>query len=192
MSAPEKWITLFRGLNVGGKNRAPMAELRRMIEDLGFDGVQTYIQSGNAVFQAQGAQAELAQRIEKGFLDAFGFESAVVLRSAAEWAEVMADLPFSQEDIRRALEKSPEVEHLYVFFLSASMGTEQSDQLETLSAACAGEDQLRVRQGGKEVYLLCNQSIRDCKLMGPLAKLKIPMTSRNWKTVERLKEMVDS
>jgi uncharacterized protein (DUF1697 family) len=90
----EKYIALLRGINVGGNNKVPMAELKALFEREGFAGVSTYINSGNVIFSCapQGAEA-LQKRCEAMIEAAFGFFVAVCVISARELAEALDHAP---------------------------------------------------------------------------------------------------
>ena len=92
--SPGRHVALLRGINVGGNNLIKMAELRACFEALGFTEVATLIASGNVVFAASAAsKAKLVTVIEKALDDAFGYASRVVIVSAGEMAEVVAQAP---------------------------------------------------------------------------------------------------
>jgi uncharacterized protein (DUF1697 family) len=94
MATGLQYLALLRGINVGGKNRVPMAELRECFEQMGFAEVGTYINSGNVFFRApRQPRADLAAGIEAGLSDRFGFELRVVVVSEAELRAVVADAP---------------------------------------------------------------------------------------------------
>jgi len=88
-----RWVALLRGINVGGNNVIPMAELRVCVSALGYKNVATYIQSGNVLFDARGSSASVAKKLEKALSDAFDYQARLVLRSAAEMQEVLNDAP---------------------------------------------------------------------------------------------------
>lgn len=96
-------VALFRGLNVGGHNRVPMAELRSVVESLGFDAVSSVIQSGNVCFDATGDTTEIAGSIRGAVADAFAVDVPVLLRTAAEIAAVLAHHPFPVGEIEPKL-----------------------------------------------------------------------------------------
>jgi uncharacterized protein (DUF1697 family) len=81
-----RWVALLRGVNVGGVNRVPMADLRMTMEALGFDNVASYIQSGNLAFDAADSTAagpaQLAEQISRGITNRHGLDVPVVIRSA--------------------------------------------------------------------------------------------------------------
>ncbi|HKJ01227.1 MAG TPA: DUF1697 domain-containing protein, partial [Longimicrobiales bacterium] len=95
---PTTYISLLRGINVGGHKKIRMAELRALYSSLGFDPVRSYIQSGNVVFRGgRGGGPALSRKIEKAIADHFGFAVPVILRTAAEMAVVVEKNPFLAE-----------------------------------------------------------------------------------------------
>jgi uncharacterized protein (DUF1697 family) len=177
-----KTIAFFRGINVGGKNTVKMAGLREMFAGLGLKSVKTYIQSGNALFDTDETEAALAPKIERGFAAAFGFDSAVVLRTEQELAGIINNIPFSAEEIAEAEAAANGAESLYCYLLPQAAPV---DEVNAVCAAYDGKD--RFVASWREIYLLCHQSIRDTKL--PLQKLKTPATARNLKTLRKLYEL---
>src|SRR6202012_3482122 len=88
-------VALLRGINVGGRNKVPMAELREVVAALGHTGVSTYIQSGNVLFSTKDTDnAKLAAALETAIEDRFGLWSSVVVLSRDELAEGLAATPF--------------------------------------------------------------------------------------------------
>lgn len=87
----KRWVALLRGINVGGNNVIPMAELRASFTGAGFDEVVTYIASGNVVFSAQ--ERVKPERIEQLLAKRFGYDAKIVLLDAAQYAQVIEDLP---------------------------------------------------------------------------------------------------
>lgn len=180
-----KYIALFRGINVGGKHIVKMNDLKQFLFDLGLQQVQTYIQSGNAIFETTLDAVKVQKMIHTGFAERFEFESSVIIRSLDEIAELIAGLPITAAELEHAQACDPKVEHLYVYFLDQP--PEQA-QIDSICNGYSGEDM--VRAGAKEVYLLCHSSIRDSKLATRTAKLFESATVRNWKTVQKLYEML--
>lgn len=89
------WIALLRGVNVGGRNRLPMADLRRIFADAGCSSVSTYIQSGNVVFSATIKSTDcLAGRIAGAIETGFGFRPGIHLLTGAQLEQAIADNPF--------------------------------------------------------------------------------------------------
>ncbi|MFD3257974.1 DUF1697 domain-containing protein [Paenibacillus lentus] len=175
------YIALLRGINVGGKNIIKMAELRRIFEEeLGLARVQTYIQSGNVLFESDEEEAVLCKRIEQGIESAFAISVSVILRTASELRSVAAGCPFTELEIAKAAESSTG-ETLYVSILQKALPAEQVDKLH---ATDFGEDKYIIK--GKEIYLLFSNSSRNSKLSGRLDKLGVPATVRNFKTLNKL------
>ena len=180
-----KYIAFFRGINVGGKNIVKMADLRQLFADLGFQGTETYIQSGNVIFSTGKKPHSLAPLIEQAFEKQFGFQSAVVVRSGAELIDIVGSLPFEEAEIEQAQSGNPDVEHIYIYLSNSKIDPENASRL---CASYKGEDKYRV--AGREIYLLCRQSIRDSKLVPLLTSLPEPLTARNIKTMKKIASML--
>jgi uncharacterized protein (DUF1697 family) len=89
-----RYLALLRGINVGGRNLVKMADLRAAFEEMGFDGVATYIQSGNVLFRApRQRREELAARVESGLSRRFDTDLRLVLRTEAQLRGVVAGAP---------------------------------------------------------------------------------------------------
>lgn len=180
-----KYVVMFRGINVGGKNIVKMADLKKLFADLGFRSVRNYIQSGNIVFETDEESSVIASKVSAGFGAAFGFESKMILRTGDEMIAIINDLPFSADEISAAEAADPDVEHLYVFFLEETM---DCGEIDRLTAKYEGPDKLLYIR--REIYLLCHHSVRDSKLAIMLGRLGTPMTARNWKTINKLSEIL--
>src|SRR4051812_15074952 len=90
-----RYVALLRGVNVGGNTKVNMAELRAVCERLGFENVKTYINSGNVVFETGKANTDkLAVQIHDAILSEFGIDTSVMVRTAAELQQVVANNPF--------------------------------------------------------------------------------------------------
>jgi len=179
-----KYVAFFRGINVGGKNIAKMADLSRLFIGLGFRDVKTYIQSGNVIFSSDMEQHLLIPVIEQAFKEQFCFSSAVVIRSGAEIESIVDSLPFRDAEIEQAQNENPDVEHIYIYL---SNDTIDIEKVNRLCASYSGKDRFQIMDC--EIYLLCFQSIRDSKLAAMLTKLPQPLTSRNFKTMEKISLM---
>ena len=183
------FIALLRGINVGGKNKIPMAGLKRMFENIRLSNVQTYIQSGNVLFMSNDDETSLRGMIEREIESVFGFHVPVVLRTAAELEKLAESCPFSKEEIAKA--KSLEYETLYVALLTDAPGPER---LAILNKYGSKTD--RYKRIDRDIFLLLGRSIRDSKLAGNLHRLDVPLTVRNFKTLTKLAElakcMIDS
>jgi Uncharacterized protein conserved in bacteria len=181
------FVALLRGVNVGGKNKVNMAELKRLFESIGANRVETYIQSGNVLFEASESEEALAKKIACGFEKAFGFSPAVVLRSAEELERLILDCPFSGEEIAAAESLNSEGESLYVSLFSQAPVREKA---ELLNAFRSKNDEFRIIN--RDMYLLLRHSIRNSKLANSLQKLDLPGTVRNWKTINKLHTLITS
>ncbi|MUT67488.1 DUF1697 domain-containing protein [Paenibacillus sp. NEAU-GSW1] len=181
------YIALLRGINVGGHNKIKMAELRSEMTAAGFKRVQTYIQSGNILFEAEenDTEAIVRDRIERLIEEKFGIALSAVIRTAEEIRRIVADCPFSAETIAEAAATTDkEVQY-------AAMLTEEppASGVDKLASANNGDDEYRIV--GREVYLLYRHSVRDSKLSVNLQKLGVPATVRNWNTMQKLIELAD-
>ncbi|MFZ0136273.1 MAG: DUF1697 domain-containing protein [Candidatus Sulfotelmatobacter sp.] len=174
------YISMLRGINVGGNKRIKMDRLRESFESLGFEQVNTYIQSGNVVFKAgKTSSAVLSKRIEERILGDFGFSVSVISRTADEIANTIKNNPFlNQPGINPG--------KLHVAFLSA---TPAPSALNKLAQLTLKPDQSRGL--GSEVYLYFPNGVSGSSLWKhPLdGVLSVVTTTRNWKTVNSLHQM---
>ena len=172
-----KLIAFLRAINVGGHN-VKMEDLRRLFEELGFSNVETFIASGNVIFDAPAQDVHtLERRIEGHLQAALGYEVATFVRSADELAEIVSYEPFP------AAERAAEGTSLYVAFLREPPSEEAQAKL---MAFRTDVDDFHVR--GREVYWLCRTRLSDSTFSGALLEktLKMPATMRNLTTVRKL------
>lgn len=174
------YIALLRGINVGGKNIIKMADLKLAFIAMGFSQVQTYIQSGNVLFESHEDEASLRKRIEYEIEVSFGLKITVILRKAEELERIIENCPFSEKEVSEA-QASSVGESLYVSLL---LQAPSQEGIERLNAYKSESDEYRIE--GRDVYLLFRNSIRDSKLANNLQKLDVPATVRNWKTLNKL------
>ncbi len=174
-----RYIGLLRAVNVGGKNTIPMADLRSALAALDLQQVQTYIQTGNIVFDSDQTEAVLRQAIEQRIEQRFGFHVDVVLRTFAEFDRLVAHCPFG---VQAGLASSSSVPAgLAVAFLD---GPPNPDAAATLARYASPEEQYQVV--GRDVYLFLPQGTARSKLVTKVQKLGPVATLRNWKTVRKL------
>jgi uncharacterized protein (DUF1697 family) len=173
-------IALLRGINLGSRNRIAMPALREGLENAGFDGVRTYVQSGNVVLSSDAAPDDVAREIECVIRDAFGLDIAVVVRTRDELAEVVERNPL------RDVAENPK--RYQVSFLSEELGP---GVLDKLNAVVAAPEQLVAI--GRELYAWHPDGVARSKLWARLAGagLGVTATARNWTTVTTLLEMAD-
>ncbi len=169
-------IALFRSVNVGGNSKLPMKELVTVLEGLGLQEVKTYIQSGNAVFQS-GSTKQLAAEIGTAIRKSHGFEPKVLLLDAAALERAIKANPY------------PEAEHeprtLHLNFLASPPSKPDLAGLDRLKT-----ESERYQLEGNVCYLHAPDGIGRSKLAAGMERLLgVPMTSRNWNTVCKLREL---
>ena len=175
------FVALLRAVNVSGQNKIPMAELRRTLRGLGLTGVETYLQSGNVVFDADADgddAAEHAAAIHGLIEREFGHDVRVLVLTAAELAQIAAANPF--------LASGADEKHLHVTFLCAPADADGFAGREL--PAQEGE---RAERAGPVIYLHLPHGYGRTKLNNSFFEraLKTPATTRNWRTVCALAEM---
>ena len=119
--ASSQYVALLRGINVGGRNKVPMAELRATFEDAGHTDVRTYIQSGNVVFRSTEPRASLEVAVERMLERHLGFPLVVVVRSHAQLRSVVANAPAK-------FGAKPTTFHSDAIFLRAPLTAESGDE----------------------------------------------------------------
>ncbi|HZU69927.1 MAG TPA: DUF1697 domain-containing protein [Ktedonobacteraceae bacterium] len=176
-----RFVSLFRGINVGGNHPVRMDELKALHESLGLRDVATYIQSGNVAFSGEDIDlAQLAAQIEESFAQRFGFRARVMVRSATELSEIIINNPFHDQ---------PEKESKWTVVLFLSSRPESS-ALEDLRQAYTGPEEYYLI--GQELYIYYPNGQGRSKLTNTLLekKLKTSGTARNWNTVLQLQKMM--
>ena len=172
-------IALLRGINVGGRNAVPMAELRALAEALGWREVRSYIQSGNLVFDSEGATRALEAALEEGIERRFGLKVPAMVRTASAWAALLGSNPFAAE-----AEADPAK-----LMVGISKGDLRQGAAEAIEAkAAAGE---RVREAGGALWFHYPEGAGRSKLTPALIDKAAgwPVTARNWRTALALREM---
>jgi uncharacterized protein (DUF1697 family) len=175
-------IALLRGINVGGHNKIPMAELRALCGDLGWTDVQTYIQSGNLIFRAAGEVRELEKALEGAIERRFGLEIPVMVRAASEWSCYLNGNPFPEASQREpnlvmlALSKAPPRQDAVAALVERAAGGERIVQVD---------DALWIHFAGGAARSKLAPALLD-RLVGS------PVTTRNWRTTLKLAELCGS
>ena len=172
-------VALLRGINVGGNNKLPMRELVAVLEGLGLENIQTYIQSGNVVFQTNRVDlAELAAEMGTAVAQSHGFTPKVMLLEEHQLENAMATNPFPQG------ESDPKSVHFY--FLEA---VPAASDLAALEALKTEREQFQLIDD--VFYLYTPDGIGRSKLAAKVEKaLGINTTARNWRTVSKIMAMV--
>lgn len=171
------YIALLRGINVGGNKIIKMQDLKLMFQSLGFHNVRTYIQSGNVLFESnEVSEHQLRELLERQLKETFGFEVSVILRTLAEVEQVIINHPF-------VLSEPDDYKRWYVSFLPAEPSSEAMDKLRMYED---GPDKLRLV--GREMYILYDVSVSHSALSKVSFDkiLGMPVTARNWNTVNKL------
>ena len=174
-----RFVALFRGINVGRAKRIAMADLRALLQSLGYRDVRTLLNSGNAVFEgpARPPQARQAQRIRAAVAGSLGVESLVIVKSARDMAAVVAGnaLAAAATDPSRLLVAL----------------TQDTQALAPLHALAPTGDTEQFHVGPHAAYLWCADGILESKLATPLLKdLAECGTTRNWATIEKINAML--
>lgn len=175
------YIALLRGINVGGKNKLPMAELRALLAELGLENVKTYIQSGNVVFQSERTDASvLAEKISAAIGESHGFSPAMLVLDGEAFQNAMAANPFP--------EAVDEPKSLHLFFLSAEPKDPGFDTLDELK-----KENERYKLIDNVFYLHAPDGIGRSKLAERFSQQwDVTITGRNWRTVGKIMEMVEA
>lgn len=172
-----RYIALFRGINVGGKNILPMRELVEILEGMGCEKVKTYIQSGNAIFRAKENQTKkMIEEISSKILKSHGFKPKVMLLSVSELEDAIENNPF----------KTLEGKTLHFFFLES---TPVKPDLDGLSNIKTNSEEFNLNKN--IFYLHAPDGMGRSKLAAKVEHaLGVPVTARNWNTVSKLIAMI--
>ncbi len=174
----ETKIAVLRGINVGGKRKVPMADLRALCQQTGMGNVKTYIQSGNIVFRSAASSEQLAEMLTNEIKTRFGFEVPVIVRTGSELAQAITDNPFYN--------KKADIGKLHLAFLNALPENVLVKQAETQQYK---PDQFAVI--GRSVFVYCEGKYHQSRLSNSFfeKKLNVSASTRNWKTVLKLAEL---
>jgi uncharacterized protein (DUF1697 family) len=172
------YVALLRGINVGGKTRIAMAALRDTCEAVGCEDVVTYIQSGNVVLKSKLTADKLRTALEEAIARAFGFNPAVMIRTAKEMSAVVDRTPYPDADDKT----------VHVGFLHAAPNAATKKCLAAID--CAPEELTVV---GRDIYLHLPNGMGRAALPVEMERClrPAPVTVRNWRTVTKLAELSD-
>jgi uncharacterized protein (DUF1697 family) len=163
------FVALLRAVNVGGTGKLPMSDLKDICEELGFAAVRTYIASGNVVFTSRKSEAAIKAALEKRLQAYAGKPIGVLVRSAAEMAQVLSDNPFPKAAPNRTM----------AVFL------DRAPPADTL-AGVRGQRDEQIQLGRREIYIHYGQGMAKSKLVISAARTG---TARNMNTVATLARM---
>ena len=164
------YVALLRAVNVGGTSKLPMAELKRIAEELGFERPRTFIASGNLLFASELGEAQVRDKLAAALAKHMGRPVPVMVRTAAEIAAAAKANPFADAPGRRVL----------VTFLGEAPPNNALDQAR-------GAEGERMALGKREIYVdYCGRLLGRSKLRIPAAQAG---TARNMNTVAKLAEV---
>jgi uncharacterized protein (DUF1697 family) len=163
------FVALLRAVNVGGTGKLPMSDLTNICEELGFGDVRTFIASGNVVFTSRKSESAIKAALEKRLQAYAGKPVGVLVRTATEMAQILADSPFPKAAPDRTM----------AVFLDRAL---PSDAL----AGIRGQRDEQIRLGRREIYIHYGDGMAKSKLVIPAAKTG---TARNMNTVATLARM---
>lgn len=171
------YAALLRGINVGGNKKVAMAELRAMVEKLGFENPKTLLQSGNLVFTAKSQPAaKLEKALEAATQSKLGVECSYLVRTADEWAKIIAANPYPDM-------ASADPSHLAVTFCREKP---DAAALKALRQEIRGDEALEVV--GRELFIRYPHGMGESRLALALSKNRLGTicSARNWNTVIRI------
>jgi uncharacterized protein (DUF1697 family) len=171
-------VALLRGINVGGKAKLAMADLRSIAEDLGYGDVATYIQSGNLVLSTARSAPTVGRELTAAIASSSSVKPAVVVRTRSQLAEIVDGNPF--------LARGEDPDHVHVVFMEgpAKAAITRLDLL-----AYEPDEAIAV---GKDLHLLLPNGVGRSKLAADIGRAKhVVGTQRNWRTVTKLLAMAD-
>lgn len=176
------YLSLLRGINVGGHRSVKMEQLKALYAGLGCRKVQTYIQSGNIIFQSEEVSPqELAKALATAIAEKYAFDVPVVVMELNELRQIVADNPYRNE-------KAKEASCLHVTFLAEVPGREKTEQMQR-EVYLPEEFSL----AGRAVYLYCPNGYGNSRLTNGFFehRLQVAATTRNWKTVNELLRLAE-
>lgn len=170
-----RWVALLRAVNLGARNKVPMARLRALLDDAGYGSVRTYIASGNVILDGPRGRGTVANGIERLVADAFGVETTAIMRTPGELVALVAGHPFGRDTSQS-----------HVVFLSGKPNAADARRL-----ADADQSPDRAQLVGTDVYLLYPAGVQGSRLSAARLErlLGVQATHRNWRTVAKLAEL---
>ncbi len=179
-----KYIVILRGINVGGHRKILMADLKKHLINLNLENITTYIQSGNILFDYFGKiePKNLEEQIETLIKTIYGFDVPTIILTKDELDNAIRFNPYFQD-------LSADTDRLHLTFLK---NIPTSIDLEKTSTFDYSPDLFTI--SGKNIFIYCAKKYSDTKLTNSFfeSKLKVSTTTRNWKTVLKLSELVKS
>ena len=176
--AMERYVVLIRGINVGGKNRVSMTPLKKHLASLGYEDVQSYIQSGNLVLSSSASRQEIATDVRSVLTNEFQVNANVWVVLAPDFEKAIANNPFP--------EAVSEPKSLHLFFLTDAPTAAAK---KALGEALSNGERLQISD--HIVYLHAPNGIGRSKLVSNFDQLAgIRSTARNWRTITQLQALL--
>ncbi len=175
----QRFVGLLRGINVGGKNKIKMAELRALLESKGLQSVETYIQSGNLIFVSTKSEEKIAPIIKKAIKTKYGFDVPVIVRAEKQFRKTFTDIPF----------ETSKLDQCHVMLLDKKPTKAKVNALEFPKS---GRDVMKIV--GSCAYMHLPDGVAKSKLTNKWLEkeLGVVATARNWKTMTKLIAMLDA
>lgn len=177
-----KYISLLKGINVGGKRKVKMDDLKIIYNDLGFTEVKTYIQSGNVIFDSNETNIILLEeKIENKIYDKYLFQVPVIIKIKEQFEEILRKTP------KEFIEKTEEYSKISITFLKEKV---EKTRIELIKPYLKEEEVMF--NSKSEIFMYCPNGFHKSKITSTLIekKLKVESTARNLKTVLKLLEML--
>ncbi|GAB1421915.1 DUF1697 domain-containing protein [Anaerolineales bacterium] len=173
------YFSFLRAINVGGKHKIKMANLKALYESLGLTGVKTLLQSGNVLFHSDLTATDLQALLETAILETYHYDLKILIRSAAELNNILETNPFTErhEDGARKI----------VFFMEHPL--DEAD-FETLISQYSGSEEIFFQ--GSELYIYYTEGIGRSKLTNSYIEKRLQQsgTGRNWNTLLRAQRLL--
>jgi uncharacterized protein (DUF1697 family) len=170
-----RWVVLLRAVNLGARNKVPMAELRSLLKEAGYGDVRTYIASGNVLLDGPRSGSSVACEVEQIVAAEFGVDTTAIIRKPAELAALVSKHPFGRDTSRS-----------HVVFLAKRPTAKAGKRLDE-------EDHSPDRGvlSGKDVYVQYGAGVQNARLSAARLErlLGVAGTHRNWRTVVALADL---
>ncbi|MPQ48255.1 DUF1697 domain-containing protein [Marinifilum sp. N1E240] len=176
----KRYISLLRGINVGGKRKILMADLKALYTEMGFKNCVSYIQSGNVIFETQEhSNQELAKSIQEAISKKYGFDVPVIVRTKDEWEQSIKANPYAE---------NCDTASLHLTFLSE---VPNAELIKVAKDKDFSPDEFQIIN--HDVFLHIPGKYHQTKISNQFFEknLKVSATTRNWKTVMKLWELAE-
>ena len=174
----QTYIILLRGINVSGQKIIRMADLRQALEKRGFQGVTTYIQSGNIILRSGADKEAVRQQVYDCLQEDFGFDVPVLVFEPMEWTSILSDLPYEEDDA--------DLKRLYFVFI---YDIPAADLISAMEQVSFPNEEFQITSAC--IYLRCHSGYGKAKCNNNFfeKRLKVRATARNLRTVKTLGQM---